>query len=265
MDINDQLALSLNLGGTKASNISFEPYARAALVYQPYREHIFKFMVGNSYRLPSFQELYTLNNPARIGNPALDPEHVVSYETQYLYKPSLSATFGINLFYLTNTDQITPNTVDKVYQNIGQRNIQGLESEFRGNINDDAIAFLSYSYIQGETIKGSAKTDFLPYASTHLIKGGISYALTAELNAAIIGRYNSEKDRRPEDSRKNSMESFASYDLILGWEGNSGFYIQGSLKNVNNAIYRYIAPPSTYADDYPIDGRTFWIRAGWKF
>lgn len=265
IDINDELALSLNLGGIKASNISFEPYARAALVYQPYREHIFKFMVGNSYRLPSFQELYTLNNPARIGNPALDPEHVVSYETQYLYKPSLSTTFGLNLFYLTNTDQITPNTVDKVYQNIGQRNIQGFESEFRGNINDDAIAFLSYSYIQGETIKGSAKTDFLPYASTHLIKGGISYALTAELNAAITGRYNSEKERRPEDSRKSSMESFASYDLILGWEGHSGFYIQGSLKNINNAVYRYISPPSTYVDDYPIEGRTFWIRAGWKF
>lgn len=40
---------------------------------------------------------------------------------------------------------------------------------------------------------------------------------------------------------------------------------QGALKNVNNAIYRYISPPSTYADDYPIEGRTFWIRAGWKF
>lgn len=52
---------------------------------------------------------------------------------------------------------------------------------------------------------------------------------------------------------------------FLGWEDHSGFYIQGALKNVNNAIYRYISPPSTYADDYPIEGRTFWIRAGWKF
>ncbi|MCI4405907.1 MAG: TonB-dependent receptor, partial [Sulfuricurvum sp.] len=261
IDISDELALSLNAGETKASNMDVEPYARAALVYQPYRQHIFKFMLGNSYRLPSFQEMYTENNPARIGNPDLEPEHVISYEAQYLYKPSLDATLGVNLFYLHNTDQITANTVDKTYQNIAERNIKGFESEFRGTPTDDTLAFLSYSYIQGET----TTTNYLPYASSHLIKGGISYSLMPQFNAAVIGRYISEKERSPDDTRKNAMDSFASYDLILGWEGLSGFYLQGALKNVNNAIYRYASPPSTYADDYPVEGRNFWIRAGWKF
>lgn len=265
IDISDEIALSINMGGTKASNLDMEPYARAALVYQPYRQHIFKFMIGNSYRLPSFQEMYTKNNPARIGNPNLDPEHVLSYETQYLYKPSLDTTLGVNLFYLRNTDQITANTTDKTYQNIGQRNIKGFESEFRGSLTDDALAFLSYSYIKGETIKGAVTTDYLPYASSHLIKGGISYFLMPQLSAAVVGRYISEKERRPDDTRKDAMNSFASYDLVLGWENPSGFYLQGALKNVNNAVYRYISPPSTYTDDYPVEGRIFWVRAGWKF
>ncbi|WP_295054276.1 TonB-dependent receptor [Sulfuricurvum sp.] len=265
IDINSQIALSLNLGGTKASNLDVEPYARAALVYQPYRQHIVKFMVGNSFRLPSFRELYSQNNPQQIGNPNLEAEHVISYETQYLYKPTVDTTIGVNLFYLRNKDQITPNTTNKMYQNIGERNIKGVETEFRGSIGENDLTFLSYSYIRGETIKGNETTDYLPYASTHLLKGGLSYALTPQIKAAILGRYSSEKERRPNDSRKNSMESFASYDLILGWEDPSGFYIQGALKNANNAIYRYIAPPSTYPDDYPIEGRTFWIRTGWKF
>lgn len=265
IDINDLLALSLNLGGTKASNIEFEPYARAALVYQPYRQHIVKFMFGNSFRLPSFRELYSQNNPQQVGNPNLEAEHVISYETQYLYKPSVDTTFGLNLFYLKNTDQITPNTTNKMYQNIGQRNIKGFEGEFRGSITENDLLFLSYSYIRGETFKGSETTDYLPYASTQLLKGGISYALTPQINASVVGRYNSGKERRPNDARKNAMDSFASYDLILGWEGTEGFYLQGALKNANNAIYRYISPPATYADDYPVEGRVFWIRGGWKF
>lgn len=265
IDLSDQLAFSFNVGGTKASNIEFEPYARAAMVFQPYRQHIFKFMVGNSYRLPSFRELYTQNNPQQVGNPNLEAEHVISYETQYLYKPSVDTTLGINLFYLKNTGQIAPDTTTKIYQNIGQRNIKGFEGEFRGSITEDDLMFLSYSYIDGKTIKGNITTDFLPYASTQLIKGGVSYTLAPQINAAIVGHYMSVKERRPEDSRKNAMDSFASYDLILGWEDINGFYVQGALKNANNAVYRYISPPSTYADDYPIEGRTFWIRTGWKF
>ncbi|MBV5320400.1 MAG: TonB-dependent receptor [Sulfuricurvum sp.] len=265
MDINDKLAFSLNLGGTKASDVGFSPYMRGSLIYQPYRQHILKLMVGNSYRLPSFQEMHTINNPARIGNPDLTPEKVTSYETQYLYKPTVDTTLGINLFYLQNEDQITPNTTSKIYQNIGERTIRGLESEFRGSLTDNDIIFLSYSYIRGKTVKGTEQTDYLPYASSHLLKVGVSYALSPQINGAIVGRYNSEKERRPNDVRKNSMDSFASYDLILGWEDINGFYVQGALKNANNAIYRYISPPATYADDYPVEGRTFWIRTGWKF
>lgn len=265
IDISEVLALSLNVGGTKASNLDFEPYARAALVFQPYRQHILKFMVGNSFRLPSFRELYTQNHPTQVGNPDLESEHVVSYETQYLYKPSVDTTLGLNLFYLKNKDQITPNTTNKMYQNIGKRNIKGFESEFRGSIGDYDTTFLSYSYIRGETFKGSETTDYLPYASTHLLKGGLSYAFTPQVNGSIVGHYSSAKERRPNDVRKNAMESFASYDLILGWEDINGFYLQGALKNANNAIYRYISPPGTYPDDYPIEGRTFWVRTGWKF
>lgn len=265
IDLSDQLALSLNLGGTKASNLNIEPYARAAMVFQPYHEHIFKFMAGNSYRLPSFRELYSINNPQQVGNPDLEAEHVISYETQYLYKPSIDTTLGINLFYLSNRDQITPNTTNKMYQNIGKRVIKGFETEYRGTLADDTLAFLSYSYIQGSTVKGTETTDYLPYASSHLLKGGISYTLTPEWTAGIVGHYYSEKERRPNDARKEAMDSFASYDLILGWKEHRGFYVQGAIKDVNNAIYRYISPPGTYPDDYPIEGRTFWVRAGWEF
>lgn len=264
IDLDDQLALSLYLGGTKASHIDFQHYTRGALVYQPHRQHIVKFMVGNNYRLPSFREMYTQNHPLRTGNPNLEPEHVLSYEAQYLYKPTMSTTLGINLFYLQNSDQITSNTPNKMYQNIGERTIQGFETEFRGSIGENDLIALSYSYISGETVKENEYTDYLPYASSHMIKWAFSYALTPQINAGIIGRYTSEKDRRPNDTR-NSMDSFTTLDLILGWADKKGFYLQGAVKNIADVIYRYPSTPSTYPDDYPIEGRTFWIRSGLKF
>jgi outer membrane receptor for ferrienterochelin and colicins len=264
IDISEKLALSLYAGGTKASNIKFNTYERAALVYQPYRRHILKLMAGNSYRLPSWQEMYTLNNPARIGNPTLRPEHVVSYEAQYLYKPTAAATVGINVFYLQNKDQIATNTATTIYQNIGERNILGYETEFRGSLGDNDSIALSYSYITGDTTKANITTDYLPYASQHLLKAAFSYALTPELKAGAVGRYASEKERRPND-RTSAMNSFTTLDLILGWENKEGLYLQGSLKDVANNIYRYPSPPSTYPDDYPVEGRTFWLRAGWKY
>lgn len=264
IEINDQLALALNAGGTKASGISFHQYKRAALVYQPHRQHILKMMIGNSYRLPSWQELYTINNPARKGNPNLEPEHVTSYEFQYIYKPSLSTFLSLNAFYLQNKDQITTNTSNSAFQNIGRRNIKGIETEFRGNITENDLFAFSYSYINGSTYKNNEVTDFLPYASSHLLKGAFSYTLTPEIKAGVVSRYSSEKGRRPNDLR-NPMKSFSSVDLILGWENPEGFYLQGAVKNLGNAVYRYPSTPLTYPDDYPVEDRTFWLRTGWKF
>ncbi|MDD2781335.1 TonB-dependent receptor [Sulfuricurvum sp.] len=262
--INNDLELALNFGGTKTTSISTNQYQRAALVYQPHRSHIFKTMLGNSYRLPSWQELYTLNNPVRIGNPDLNPEHVTSYEAQYIYKPSSSLFLGINAFYLKNNDQITANTNSKIYENIGQRNIKGIETEFKGEYSEnDSFAF-SYSYITGETIKGDQTTDYLPFSSSHLLKGALSYSLTSEMKAAVTGRYASEKKRRPDDGR-SPTKSFSTIDMTLGWENSAGFYVQARVKNLFNSLYYYPSTVSTYNGDYPIEGRIFWVRTGLKF
>lgn len=264
INLDDELALALNVGGTKASSLPYHQYKRAALVYQPHRHHIFKTMVGNSYRLPSWQELYTQNNPARIGNSNLEPEHVNSYEGQYIYKPSSSLFFALNAFYLENEEQITANTTSKVYENIGERTIQGFETEFKGNYREDDTFAFSYSYISGETTKGNQHTDYLPFASSHLIKGAFSYSLTPEIKTAITGRYASEKKRRPDDARP-STESFSTIDVALGWQGSNGIYVQGIVKNLFDTIYCYPSTVNTYRDDYPVEDRSFWIRTGWKF
>lgn len=262
--ISPEIALALNAGGVRTSDIGNAHYLRGALVYQPQRRHIFKLMVGNSYRLPSWQEMYTANNPSRIGNPDLKPEHVVSYEAQYLYKPTVSTTAGINLFYLRNKEQIALDS-HFTYQNMGSRDILGVESEIRGSFGEKNLYALSYSYLNGETIKGSETIDYLTHSSTQILKGALSYALTPQLRAGIVGRYENPKKREPNDPRSGATEAFSSIDLNLGWENEEGFYLQGSVKNICNRIYRYPSIVNTYPDDLPVEGRTAYLRGGWKF
>jgi len=172
ININDELALALMGGGIQTDRIDTHWYGRAALVYQPFYNHIFKTIVGNSYRLPSWQEMYVANNPVRIGNPDLQPENVTSYEAQYLYKPYSQLTMGINLFYLTNSDQIARDNTNK-FQNIGKNNIIGGESELRAKLTANDTLSLSYSYIHG-VVTNKYNDDFpLPYAASHLIKCGL--------------------------------------------------------------------------------------------
>jgi len=98
IDVTPNLSLALSGGITQTSDIATQHYIRGALVYQSTPVDIFKFMVSNGYRLPSWQELYLTPSPYVTGNPDLDAEKVQSYETQYLHKFSSDLTAGINLF-----------------------------------------------------------------------------------------------------------------------------------------------------------------------
>lgn len=264
IDLNPSTALALSVGGVNTSDIGSTQYARGALVYQPNRSHIFKLMVGNSYRLPSWQELYTANNPSRIGNSGLAPEKVLSYETQYLYKPSVDMTASVNLFHLRNRDQIAIDSAF-TFQNLGKRNITGLETEIRGNYNDAMLYAFSYSYLEGETLKGNNTIDYLTHASTQIAKGSVAFPLTSQLRAGVTGRYENAKKRSPDDPRGGSIDPYSSIDLNLLWDNGQGVYIQGIVKNIGDHIYRYPSVARTYSEDLPVEGRTFYVRAGWMF
>lgn len=264
IDISSETALALSVGGVNTSDVGSTQYARGALVYQPHRNHIFKLMVGNSYRLPSWQELYTANNPSRIGNRDLKPETVVTYEAQYIYKPSVTSTASVNLFYLDNQNQIAIDSAF-TYHNIGKRNITGLETEIRGTIDDYLLYALSYSYIDGETIKGTETIDYLTCTSTQMVKGALSVPITPQWRAGIVGRYENAKKHNPHDPRGGSVDPYSSIDLNLMWDNGRGAYVQGGVKNIANHIYRYPSVPGTYGDDLPVEGRALYLRAGWAF
>lgn len=263
-NINDEWAFSFTAGGIHNKKTSTQWYGRGALVYQPTYNHIFKIMAGNSYRLPSWQEMYLDNNPSRNGNPDLSIEQVKSIEGQYLYKIDSSLTTALSLFYIENKDQIV--LQNTVYQNSGQNTLQGAEIELNGKVSSNSTLRTSYSYVEGEAINSSGIKFDTPFAASHLIKMAYTYDLTDTITLSGVWNYVGSKDRSYYDSR-DSLDSYNTLNLSGGWNLNTtdGFYAQVILQNIADSLIRYPAPIDTYTNDYPMQGRMFYLRAGWKF
>ncbi len=73
-DITDNLRLTIGARYDDYSDFggSFNP--RVGLAWEFIKGYDLKLVYGRAFRAPTFQELYTQNNPSVIGNPDLDPE-----------------------------------------------------------------------------------------------------------------------------------------------------------------------------------------------
>ncbi len=264
-DINDHLAVAITVGMLNTSDVQSNFYGRAAFVYQPTYSDIFKLMASAGSRYPTFHEMHITPSAFAAGNENLIPEHVHSIEGQYLRKLNTNLTAGISLFYIQNMDQITLDQ-NKTFQNLGENKTTGGEAELRGNLTTNDTILFSYSYLHGtiKTIHSEAST--LPYSASHLLKLAYAYDLNENLTLGGIWHYVGSKQRSSCDTRQE-LNAYQTLDLSLGWKLNylNGYYIQTVIDNVSDTIVRYPSPASTYSDDYPVAGRSFWVRAGWRF
>jgi iron complex outermembrane receptor protein len=71
---------------------------RTALVWETRYDLTTKLMYGSAFRAPSFQELYSINNPVNRGNPSLKPETMDTLELAFDYRPMDKLRLGLNLF-----------------------------------------------------------------------------------------------------------------------------------------------------------------------
>lgn len=263
--INDMTAIALTAGQIQTSDIKSHTHGRAAIVYQPSRSDIFKLMAASGVRYPSFQEMYITPSPYGTGNPNLTHEHVRSIEAQYLRKLDSTLTAELNFFYISNSQQIVRDQAGK-FQNYGKSTIYGTEAELHGKFSSEDTVSFSYSYLHGKTEDNQHYEADLPYTASHLIKTAYAYDLSDKWTLGGVWQYVGSKKRYSPDTRDN-LAAYNTLDIALGWGLNqtNEWYFQGVIDNIGNTVVRYPSPSNTYANDYPIEGRTFWIRTGYKF
>jgi len=253
---SDKLNFLVGLGFSDSDNFEHILSSRLATVYRYNNEQIFKLTYTNSYRLPSWQEIYIRNNSARIGNQNLSEEKVDAFEASYIYKPTIMSTFKSSLFYIKNRDEIERNE-DLQYANLRDRDIYGLELELSTSFTNRDKFWLTYSLLD------SSKGD-LAYTSKQLLKSYYTYDFDAHLRLSLISRFSSKKNRF-EYEKRDKVDEMLTLDTTLSYK-EQNYRVEFGVKNLFDAKEVYASSPdSGYIDDYPRVGRSLYLSLKREF
>ena len=261
MEIGAKVGLlyGINIENTSLAKTQYDP--RISLVYQSDMQRIFKVIYSRSHRNPSWQELFTINNSARVGNTALKPETVDAFELAMIQKFDSSSYLQADIFYLKNKDQIDKNNAQHLYLNSHNTNIYGLELELSTQILPQDRLYASYSYVDGSDDQGNP----LANVAHHLAKASYLYNFTSQLSVGTVLKYVGSKSRTEGDPRDHTP-SYVTADLSARYHNIANRYdITFSVKNLADANVAYPSEPNTYVNDYPQEGRTFLLSLSKEF
>lgn len=237
---------------------------RLATVYTIDPANLVKFSISRAHRNPSWQEMFTLNNKARWGNPDLHPETVVAYEAQYIHRFESEHSLSLNLFRLANNDQIylqyNTSAARYEYVNGSKSLIQGFEAEWRKRY-DDTSFYAAYTHIWAEDGNGVT----LPNAPKNTARGFITHTFDENWYSSLAGRWQSATPRAVGDTR-GEMKSIGIVDTSIGYKlPRFHSEIQLTLKNIFDKTELYPSPKGTYNDDYSAVGRTYLVTVRGTF
>ncbi len=256
MEVGTKIGLlyGVNIEKTTRSSLQIDP--RVSLVYQADTFHIFKAIYSHSHRNPSWQEMYTLNNSARVGNPDLEPEQVDAFEVAAIRKLNASDFVRLVMFYLYNQKQIDRNNLRHRYENAHSSRLYGLEAEMqiRPTVHDRLYG--AYSFVTGKNEEGELPPDI----ARHLAYFGAEHTFSPYFSLSALVRYIGRKERMDGDPRP-AVDPFVSADASVRIDHRpSGFSFVGGVRNLADAKGSYPSEPNTYVDDYPREGRTFFLQ-----
>lgn len=253
-----------NYEQTSYKNAGIEP--RISMVYQYNSKHIFKAIYSRSHRNPSWQEMFTMNNLAKVGSSDLEPERVDAFEFAHIKKLSSDAHIQTNIFYLINKDQIYNTSTDPKYRNVVDTDLYGFELEYKGNISSADQLYVNYSYVDGSSyIKDEDKNEHLSNVAHHLAKAYYIYDISSALSLSGIAKYVGSKNRISGDLREK-VKAYSTFDASVRYKNKPYNYnITFSVKNIFNDNVKFPSPPKTYYEDYAQERRNFLITLKKEF
>ncbi|OQX20530.1 MAG: hypothetical protein BWK80_35660 [Desulfobacteraceae bacterium IS3] len=233
---------------------------RIAGVFRATDSHIFKIQYAESFRPPSFTEIYSRSNDVIKGNSELDFESVKTYEAEYVYR-SRHFIGKLTLFYSELDNLIY--SVKKRSVNFGSATSKGTEAEINWKIIDALTinANLSYSYDEDE-ITG---TDF-KNSPKWLSNAALIWQPKTDWIAALNYRHVDKRNRGPNDPRE-PLDGYDTLNLTLSRKNlfYKGMTFRSGVKNLFDTDIRYPANYAEYKQDFPQTGREWWVQLSYDF
>lgn len=263
---SDALNISLNVRLDDYEFFNSMLSWRGALVYSLDDINIFKLIASRAYRAPSYTEAYLSNHLGiYVGNPALKPERVDTYEAAYIYTRS-AQTLRANIYY-----SIYKNAIDAsldnldIYQNISKnRYSHGVELEYTQEFNNRSKLMLNTSYTHYEYTNVNLGTDIHmdnPNISQVLAHAAYLYPITSSLSWSNVARYYSKKELA---KYNGEIDDALLWDSTLNYRYSKDITASFIVKNMFDTTYYY---PSAGTNVAPMqrEGRIMYATMQYDF
>lgn len=264
-DITDDISLTLGARHDEYNDFGNATSPRSGLTWKFMENATLKFLYGEAFRAPSFLEMFTVNQPARLGNEDLDPEIIRTMEMGLMYTFNKHVTSSISYFNNNIKNLIMLRALDTAsetwqYDNFGDAHIQGFEVETKVNVSPGNYVFFNYTFQDPEDDHGNE----LPFVAKHKGNIGINAQPCRYINTNASAFFSGKRYREEDDSR-DDMSSYALVNLsITGRNFFRTMNVQGTIFNVFDKDYKDPGPVSI-AEDLPRPGRTYFVGLSYQF
>lgn len=260
----DSLILNAGLRYDRFDTFGDTVNPRVALIYSPFARTTFKFLFGTAFRPPNGYELYYTDTYTQKANPGLREEQSTNYEL--ILEQHLGRHFNgsVSTYYTRVTDLIAlvidPTDSLLVFRNIGKAELKGVELQLEGKWDNGIRGRASYAFQEG---KNADTGEWLSNSARHLAKLNLLFPLVREkVFLGVEEQYTSCK-KTLSDGRVHDF--FVTNITLFGCNLLKNFELSGSVYNLFNTGYSVPASGEHTQDSIRQDGRSFRVKATWRF
>ena len=185
--------------------------------------------IGKKTRFPQLKELYS---EYAGGNPDLDPQKTICYEVGAEHHFTSSLKGSISYFYNDIDDMINQEKFagEKVYVNIGEARMQGVETALDMNITDRFRVGANYTYLSTRDKNNDRELEGRP---RHRLNLDFRYEFPFGLSAALQTSYTQRQFEYEDDETRKTPDFFLmnariSQNLGRLWGIGSEFFVEVS-------------------------------------
>ena len=252
---------------------------RVGLNWEFAQSYYAKFLYGNEFRAPTFEELYD----PRFGNPDFKPQTKDSYELSFGVKfhPSFSAQVtGFyferkNLIGYAMTDPTDPGTT--IITNVGSATGEGVELQMKYAFGRGTYLSMNYTYTNDLSVNYIYANDYFSNPDTILwmspkqlgtFTANIRLNKYLNLNACLLYRGGWSRDRSEGELRDDPGDyAIVNATLIARnfLKDLKGLEARAAVKNLFNKEYTSPTEHGWLPDDLPMPGINFFFELRYAF
>lgn len=243
---------------------------RIAGVYHLSDEQTIKMQYAQSFRPPTFLEMYTKNNIVVSGNPDLESEQLDSIDVGYVYNNGLLIGRA-TLFYYMLEGLIAIDNTKQMYSNIGDVHALGFELEYVQQLSQSLKLDANFSYTDAEIDHDVP----IPGVATTLGNVGLIYQIYTDITFNTQYRHVGERSREKQDAR-STLKGYDIFNITFSFFNflTRDLTARLTVKNIfdkdiiypSSLVYGPQGPPRpTYQDDYSQQGREAFLHFAYEF